>query len=42
MSGANRGIGFQLATRFLAKGFNAYGTYRPETRDDPSVKTVRF
>ncbi|KAK3325072.1 hypothetical protein B0H66DRAFT_547347 [Apodospora peruviana] len=39
--GANRGIGFQLATRHLAKGYAVYGTYRPETRDDSSVAEMK-
>ncbi|KAK5656993.1 hypothetical protein OQA88_3516 [Cercophora sp. LCS_1] len=39
--GANRGIGFELATRFLAKGYKVHGTYRPETRDDDSVGALK-
>ncbi|TLD24546.1 NAD(P)-binding protein [Venturia nashicola] len=35
--GANRGIGNQLATRFLNGNYVVYGTVRPETRTDPSV-----
>jgi NAD(P)-dependent dehydrogenase (short-subunit alcohol dehydrogenase family) len=39
-AGANRGIGFELATRFLNKGFEVFGTYRPQTRQDSSVTDV--
>ncbi|KAI1504037.1 NAD(P)-binding protein [Biscogniauxia marginata] len=35
--GANRGIGFQLASRFKNLGYKVYGTYRPQTKADPSV-----
>ncbi|KAE9986563.1 hypothetical protein EG327_004235, partial [Venturia inaequalis] len=35
--GANRGIGNQLATRFLKGNYTVHGTVRPETRQDPSV-----
>lgn len=35
--GANGGIGFQLATRFLKEGYKVFGTYRPQTKDDVSV-----
>jgi NAD(P)-dependent dehydrogenase (short-subunit alcohol dehydrogenase family) len=38
--GANRGVGFELATRFLAMGYSVHGTYRHETHDDPSVQQV--
>lgn len=40
--GANRGIGYQLATRFLGNGYTVYGTVRPETRADPSVAEERL
>jgi hypothetical protein len=40
-AGANRGIGFQLATRFLEGGYAVYGTFRPQTRADPSVVDAR-
>ncbi|KAF2114212.1 hypothetical protein BDV96DRAFT_577765 [Lophiotrema nucula] len=39
--GANRGVGFELATRFLAKGYMVYGTYRSETVDDVSVQKLK-
>lgn len=39
-TGANRGVGFELVTRFLAMGYSVYGTYRPDTRDDRSVQQV--
>ncbi|KAF6822370.1 short chain dehydrogenase [Colletotrichum plurivorum] len=39
--GANRGIGNELATRFQAKGFDVYGTYRPQTRGDSSVTELK-
>ncbi|KAI1082144.1 NAD(P)-binding protein [Whalleya microplaca] len=37
MARANRGIGFQLASRFQALGHRVCGTYRPQTKDDPSI-----
>ena len=39
-TGANRGVGFELVTRFLAMGYSVFGTYRPDTRDDRSVQQV--
>ncbi|KAH7406366.1 hypothetical protein DE146DRAFT_389384 [Phaeosphaeria sp. MPI-PUGE-AT-0046c] len=39
--GANRGVGFELATRFLAMGYSVHGTYRPETHDDRSVQQLK-
>ncbi|KAK0712712.1 hypothetical protein B0T26DRAFT_741712 [Lasiosphaeria miniovina] len=39
--GANRGIGFELATRFVKKGYNVWGTYRPQTRGDSSVSDLK-
>lgn len=41
MIGANRGIGFQLATRFLKLGYSVHGTYRPQTREDESVAELK-
>jgi NAD(P)-dependent dehydrogenase (short-subunit alcohol dehydrogenase family) len=38
--GANRGIGFQLSTRFVQLGYAVYGTFRPQTKDDKSVEDV--
>jgi hypothetical protein len=38
--GANRGVGFELVTRFLAIGYSVYGTYRADTREDGSVQQV--
>ncbi|OCL04032.1 NAD(P)-binding protein [Glonium stellatum] len=38
--GANRGIGFELATRLHRQGYTVFGTHRPQTRDDPSVKDL--
>jgi len=38
--GANRGIGFELASRLHRQGYTVLGTYRPQTRDDPSVKEL--
>lgn len=38
--GANRGIGFELATRFLTKGYTVYGTYRSKSRADCSVQQL--
>ncbi|KAK4664559.1 uncharacterized protein QC763_0087240 [Podospora pseudopauciseta] len=40
--GANGGIGFQLATRFLKEGYKVFGTYRPQTKDDVSVAEMRW
>ncbi|CAO2656560.1 Nn.00g053630.m01.CDS01 [Neocucurbitaria sp. VM-36] len=37
----DRGVGFELTNRFLAKGYAVYGTYRPETRDDCSVRLLK-
>jgi nucleoside-diphosphate-sugar epimerase len=41
-TGANRGIGFELTTRFLERGYIVYGTFRPQTREDPSVADASF
>ncbi|PPQ82819.1 hypothetical protein CVT25_009197 [Psilocybe cyanescens] len=35
--GANRGIGFELATRLLEKGHKVYGSYRAQSRDNSAV-----
>ncbi|KAF2421109.1 NAD(P)-binding protein, partial [Tothia fuscella] len=35
--GANRGIGFQLVSRFLEQGYTVHGTVRPQMKNDPSV-----
>lgn len=40
-TGANRGIGFELATRLLDKGHKVYGSYRPQSRKDSSTVEVR-
>jgi NAD(P)-dependent dehydrogenase (short-subunit alcohol dehydrogenase family) len=39
-SGANRGVGFQLVSRFLKLDYSVYGTFRPQTREDSSVAEV--
>ncbi|KAK0701369.1 hypothetical protein B0T21DRAFT_417206 [Apiosordaria backusii] len=39
--GANRGIGFELATRFLKRGYKVFGTYRPQTKEDVSVAELK-
>ena len=39
--GANRGIGLELAKRLLAHGHTVYGTYRPQSRQDPSVPQLQ-
>jgi NAD(P)-dependent dehydrogenase (short-subunit alcohol dehydrogenase family) len=39
--GANRGIGFELTQRLLARGHTVYGTYRPQSREDSSVSQLR-
>jgi NAD(P)-dependent dehydrogenase (short-subunit alcohol dehydrogenase family) len=41
VTGANRGIGSQLAARFLERGYTVFGTVRPETRADPSAAQAR-
>jgi NAD(P)-dependent dehydrogenase (short-subunit alcohol dehydrogenase family) len=38
--GANRGIGLNLVRTFVRRGWVAYGSIRPQTRGDPSVKDV--
>ncbi|KAI3332070.1 NAD(P)-binding protein [Xylariaceae sp. AK1471] len=38
--GANRGIGFELATRFRGLGYHVCGTYRPQTKNDSTVTAL--
>ncbi|KAF9554685.1 NAD(P)-binding protein [Agrocybe pediades] len=38
--GANRGIGHELATRFSLRGHTVYGTYRPQSRNDETVRKM--
>jgi len=38
--GANRGIGLNLIKTFILRGWVAYGSIRPQTRGDPSVKDL--
>ncbi|KAG8156730.1 hypothetical protein KVR01_013335 [Diaporthe batatas] len=38
--GANRGLGLGLLKVFKEKGYNIFGTIRPETRSDPSFKDL--
>ncbi|ETN38695.1 uncharacterized protein HMPREF1541_06732 [Cyphellophora europaea CBS 101466] len=39
--GANRGIGFELARKLTVNGHQVFGTYRPVTRDDPTVQQLK-
>jgi NAD(P)-dependent dehydrogenase (short-subunit alcohol dehydrogenase family) len=39
-SGANHGIGLNMVRTFVRRGWVAYGSIRPQTRGDSSVKDV--
>ncbi|KAL7907169.1 hypothetical protein GGI35DRAFT_481720 [Trichoderma velutinum] len=41
ITGANRGIGLRLCKEFIARDYNVFGSFRPESRDDSSVAELR-
>lgn len=40
-AGANRGLGLKFVEKFVAEGWEVFGSIRAETHDDPSIDDVR-